>query len=43
MMSDALIVTCEELRELADNYPEEIEVIVEMLIESSEDLCVEAA
>jgi hypothetical protein len=42
-MPDSLIYSCEELRELADTYPEEIEIIVEMLIESDEELCAEAA
>ena len=42
-MSDSLIFTCEELREIADTNPNEIEVIIEMLIESDEELCAEAA
>jgi hypothetical protein len=42
-MSDELIFTCEELRELADAFPDEIEIIIEMLIESEAELCQEAA
>ena len=42
-MSDSLIFTCEELRDLADTFPAEIEIIVEMLIESEAELCQEAA
>ena len=42
-MSDELMFTCEELRELADAFPDEIEIIVEMLIESETELCLEAA
>jgi len=42
-MSDTLIFTCEELRELADAFPEQIEIIIEMLIESDAEVCQEAA
>jgi hypothetical protein len=38
-MNDTLLFSCAELRELAETHPEEIEVIVEMLIEADEDLC----
>jgi hypothetical protein len=38
-MNDTLLFSCAELRELAETNPEEIEVIVEMLIEADEDLC----
>ena len=42
-MSDELNFTCEELRELADAFPDQIEIIIEMLIESDAELCQEAA
>ena len=42
-MSDELIFTCEEMRDLADAFPDEIEIIVEMLIESDAEICLEAA
>lgn len=38
-MNEMLEISCTELRELADISPEEIEVIVEMMIEAEEDLC----
>ncbi len=41
-MSDSLLFTCAELREIAETHPAEIEVIVEMLIESDVELCLEA-
>ena len=39
MDHDELDMCCEELRELAENYPREMEVIVEMLIDADEELC----
>jgi hypothetical protein len=42
-MSDTLLFTCEELREIAETHPAEIEIIVEMLIESDVEICQEAA
>jgi hypothetical protein len=38
-MEDMLQISCTELREMADVNPEEIEVIVEMMIEAEEELC----
>lgn len=38
-MKDTLIVSCAELRELAETNPDEIEVIVEMMIEADVDIC----
>lgn len=34
-----LQISCSELRELADSNPDEIEVIVEMMIEAEAELC----
>lgn len=42
-MSEALTISCVELREIAEANPDEIEVIVEMMIEADEELCQEAA
>ncbi|MEL0584377.1 MAG: hypothetical protein AAES65_05790 [Candidatus Thiodiazotropha sp. (ex. Lucinoma kazani)] len=38
-MNDMLQISCSELRELADSNPDEIEVIVEMMIEAEAELC----
>ena len=38
-MNEMLQISCPELRELADISPDELEVIVEMMIEAEEDLC----
>ncbi|MCW4233132.1 MAG: hypothetical protein N0E59_00585 [Candidatus Thiodiazotropha taylori] len=38
-MNDMLLFSCAELRELAETNPDEIEVIVEMMIEAEADLC----
>jgi len=38
-MNEMLQISCTELRELADISPDELEVIVEMMIEAEEDLC----
>ena len=37
-MNDMLAVNCDEWREIAESYPEEMEVIIEMMIEAGEDL-----
>jgi hypothetical protein len=38
-MDDMLEISCTELRAMAESNPDEIEVIVEMMIEAEEDLC----
>ena len=40
-MNESMQISCEELREMADLNPEEVEVIVEMMIEAEAeaDLC----
>ena len=38
-MKDSLQISCAELRELADSSPDELEVIVDMMIEAEEELC----
>ncbi len=38
-----LKIECAELRELADENPAEMEVIVEMMIEAEEELCQDLA
>ena len=40
-MNNLLEVNCEEWREIAELYPEEMEVIIEMMIEADEQICVE--
>ncbi|MEN8179432.1 MAG: hypothetical protein ABFS39_12570 [Pseudomonadota bacterium] len=42
-MSDSLLFTCEELREIAEIHPTELEIIIEMMIEADADVCREAA
>jgi len=42
MEQNALAMNCEELRELAADFPTEMDVIIEMLIEAEEDLCEES-
>ena len=42
-MLDPLLVDCAELRALAEEYPFEMEVIVEMMIEADEELCLDQA
>ena len=42
MNDNALAMNCEELRELAADFPMETDVIVEMLIDAEEDLCEES-
>lgn len=39
MDNNALDMNCSELLELAEDYPTEMESIVEMLIDADEDLC----
>ncbi len=38
-MEDMLQITCAELRELVDSSPDELEVIIEMMIEAEAELC----
>jgi hypothetical protein len=38
-MDEMLQISCSDLREMADSNPEELEVIVEMMIEAEEELC----
>lgn len=40
-MNNMLAVNCEEWREIAESYPEEMEVIIEMMIEADEQICIE--
>ncbi len=42
-MSNNLNIDCEEWREIASDYPTEMEVIVEMMIECDEQLCCDEA
>ena len=42
MDHNELVLNCEELRELAADFPTETGVIVEMLIDAEEDLCQES-
>ena len=42
MDNNELDMNCEELRELAADFPAEMDVIVEMLIDAEEDLCQES-
>ena len=42
MDNNLLSMGCGELRELATDYPMEMGVIVEMLIDAEEDLCQES-
>ena len=42
-MSNNLNIDCEEWREIACDYPTEMEVIVEMMIECDEELCYDEA
>lgn len=39
MDTDILSINCEELRELAEESPTEMEVVVEMMIEADVELC----
>lgn len=38
-MNEMLQISCAELREMADANPDELEVIVEMMIEAEAELC----
>ena len=42
MNNNLLTMNCDELRELAADFPMETDVIVEMLIDAEEDLCQES-
>ncbi len=42
MNNSALDLSCSELLELTEEYPTEMEGIVEMLIDADEDLCLES-
>ena len=42
-MSNILNLDCEKWREVASDYPAEMEVIIEMMIESDEELCYDEA
>lgn len=39
MDNNSLAMNCDELRELATDFPMEMGVIVEMLIDAEEELC----
>jgi len=41
MNFDFLSISCEEWRELSDAYPQEMEVIIDMMIEAEADICSE--
>ncbi|MES9939594.1 MAG: hypothetical protein ABW105_15990 [Candidatus Thiodiazotropha sp. 6PLUC1] len=41
-MNEMLQISCDELRAMAESYPDEIEIIVEMMIEAEADLCQDA-
>jgi hypothetical protein len=41
-MNDNLRIDCEELRELSEEFPAEMQVVTEMLTEAEEDLCEQA-
>lgn len=43
MNEDMLKVECAEWREVAGENPAEMEVVVELMIEAEEDLCVDQA
>jgi len=42
MDNNMLDMKCSELLELAEDFPTEMEAIVEMLIDAEEDLCEES-
>ena len=42
MDNGLLDMNCDELRELAADFPAEVDVIIEMLIDADEDLCQES-
>jgi len=39
MTDEALKIACADLRELTEENPDEMELVVEMLIEADEELC----
>jgi hypothetical protein len=39
VMNEMLQITCSDLRDMADTNPDEIEIIVEMMIEAEAELC----
>ena len=41
-MTDFLQLDCQEWRDLSEDFPAEMEIITEMMIESEEDLCTDA-
>jgi hypothetical protein len=38
-MDEMLKISCSDLCEMADSSPDELEVIIEMMIEAEEELC----
>jgi len=42
MNNNMLAISCDELRELAADFPMEMGIIVEMLIDAEEELCQES-
>ena len=42
MDNSVLALSCSELLELSEEYPTEMESIIEMLIDADEDLCQES-
>ena len=38
-MQEMLKIDCADFREVAETNPEELEVIIEMLVEAGEELC----
>ena len=42
-MSNVLELNCADWREVAEQHPEEMAVVVEMMIDADEEICVEAA
>lgn len=39
MNDEMLVVDCTEWRDVAEDFPDQMEVVVEMMIESQEKLC----
>ena len=39
MSEDMLMVDCNEWRGVAETFPDQMEVVVEMMIEAEEELC----
>jgi hypothetical protein len=40
-MNNMLAVNCDEWRVIAESYPAEMEVIIELMIEADEQICIE--